>query len=78
MGETSKKNIKTSNDLFFAKKIYLCIQLLGGKSDILSIIGSWKQTLSDENVIEALDYWIECTLSEQKDSIAYVEQWHKK
>ena len=67
-----------SPELVFAKKMYLCVQLLGGQSDILSTIGSWRDSLSDEDVFEALDSWIDDKLLEQKQSISYVEQWHKK
>jgi hypothetical protein len=67
-----------SPELVFARKMYLCVQLLGGQSDILSTIGSWRDSLSDEDVFEALDSWIDDKVLEQKQSISYVEQWHKK
>ena len=67
-----------SPELVFARKMYFCVQLLGGMSDILSVIGSWRDSLSDEQVFEALDSWIDDKVLEQKQSISYVEQWHKK
>lgn len=67
-----------SPELVFARKMYLCVQLLGGRSDILSVIGSWRYSLSDEDIFEALDSWIDDKVLEQKQSISYVEQWHKK
>jgi hypothetical protein len=67
-----------SPELVFARKMYLCVQLLGGQSDILSTIGSWRDSLSDKDVFESLDSWIDDKLLEQKQSISYVEQWHKK
>ena len=67
-----------SPELVFARKMYLCVQLLGGRSDILSVIGSWRDSLSDEDIFEALDSWIDDKVLEQKQSISYVEQWHKK
>lgn len=67
-----------SPELMFARKMYLCVQLLGGQSDILSTIGSWRHSLSDEDIFEALDSWIDDKVLEQKQSISYVEQWHKK
>jgi hypothetical protein len=33
------------------------VENLGGKSDLLSIIGSFKNTLSDEEVLMELKYW---------------------
>jgi hypothetical protein len=67
-----------SPELVFARKMYLCVQLLGGRSDILSVIGSWRDSLPDEDIFEALDSWIDDKVLEQKQSISYVEQWHKK
>ena len=38
-----------------------CVAELGGLSDILSTIGSWKDTLSDEDVLGALQVWLDAT-----------------
>ncbi len=65
-------------ELIFARKMYLCVQLLGGRSDILSVIGSWRDSLSDEHVFEALDSWIDDTVKEQSDSLDYIKEWHNK
>lgn len=54
-----KSNKKGDVNLTFLRdRIYICISLLGGQSDLLSIIGSWRDTLSDESIIEGLDNWI--------------------
>ena len=76
----SKKNSiqKISPELIFARKIYLCVQLLGGQSDLLSTIGSWRQTMPDKDVFDGLDLWIKSKLKEQKRSIKYVEEWRNK
>jgi len=67
-----------SPELVFARKMYLCVQLLGGQSDILSTIGSWRDTLPDEDVLEALDFWINDKVAELKSSLEYVIEWHNK
>ncbi|RYY07812.1 MAG: hypothetical protein EOP43_02105 [Sphingobacteriaceae bacterium] len=65
------------NELIFARKIYLCAQLLGAQSDLLSTISSWRQGMSDEEVIGNLDIWINSTIEEQQKSITYVTKWHR-
>jgi len=67
-----------SPELIFARKMYLCVQLLGDRSDILSVIGSWRDSLSDDHVFEALDSWIDDTVKEQSDSLDYIKEWHNK
>ena len=67
-----------SPELIFARKMYLCVQLLGGQSDILSTIGSWRKDVGDELTFELLDAWIDATIQEQKSSLEYVIQWHNK
>ncbi len=41
---------KLTPEIIFARKIYLCVQLLGGGYELLSTIGSFRQTLSDNEV----------------------------
>jgi len=52
-------------------QVYAAIQKLGGMSDILSIIGSWGDTLSDEDVLDQLKDWL--ASSPVHVSIAYDE-----
>lgn len=49
---------KANNTELIAHKVYRVIEMLGGDSIILSIIGSWGDTLTDEEVIDHLDSWI--------------------
>lgn len=67
-----------SPELVFARKMYLCVQLLGGQSDILSTIGSWRRDVGDELTFGLLDTWIDATIQEQKSSLEYVIEWHNK
>lgn len=64
---------REDNEKSFARKMYLCVELLGGQSDILSTIGSWRDTLSDEDVLGALDVWIDATIDERQRSLDYVK-----
>ena len=41
------------------KQLYKIIIVLGGKSDLLGIIGSWKDTMTDEEVERDLKFWLE-------------------
>lgn len=67
-----------SPELIFARKVYLCVQLLGGKSDLLATIGSWRIDVSDEDTFGLLDLWINATLKEQTRSLSYVKKSHSK
>lgn len=67
-----------SDSLIFAKKLYLCAQLLGAQSDLLSTISSWRQEVNDETTFECLDSWIDTTIKEQQESLNYITKWHKK
>jgi len=60
------------------QKLCLCLHLLGGESDIISTVSSWKDTMDDEIVLGCLDTWIEGTLAEQKRTISHVEKAHNK
>jgi len=62
----------------FARKMYLCAQLLGAKSDLLSTIGSWRQEMDDQTTFDCLDAWIDATIKEQQSSLDYVTKWYKK
>jgi len=42
----------------FEKRMYAIAKKLGGKSDILSLLGSYKDTTPDEEVIEGIDIWL--------------------
>ena len=67
-----------SPELLFARKMYLCVQLLGGQSDILATIGSWRTDVDDELTFGLLDTWIDATIKEQTRSLSYVKKSHSK
>jgi hypothetical protein len=50
----------------------VCV-LLGAKSDLLGTVGSWGDTLPDENVLAALKSWNNEALSEVKGRIEQFE-----
>jgi hypothetical protein len=41
-----------------ATAVYSVVERLGGQSDILSIIGSWRDTLSEDEVLTNLTDWL--------------------
>ncbi len=41
--------------------IYKVVERLGGRSDILSLVGSWRDTLSDADVLQHLNDWLDVT-----------------
>jgi hypothetical protein len=65
-------------DLEFSQKVSLCIFLLGGQSDLLGSISSWRSTLPDDEVLQGLDAWIEDKLNEQERIISHVTESHRK
>lgn len=44
--------------------------LLGAKSDLIGTISSWKDTLSDEQVLASLKSWNQATKEELKERIS--------
>ena len=50
---TSAVPLKT----LIAVELYTAIQKLGGKSDLLGIVGSYGDTMSDDDVLHALRQW---------------------
>lgn len=71
-------NNRLYNELKFAKKMYVCAQLLGAQSDLLSTISSWRQEIDDEETFASLDAWIDATVTEQQESLDHITKWHKK
>lgn len=57
----------TPNDKRIVKCLYYCIAALGGQSDILGVIGSWGDSLPDEDVLLMLEDWLNEQLSQIKD-----------
>jgi hypothetical protein len=46
-----------TTDLKIANEIYIALKHLGAEPMLLAIIGSWGDTLSDEEVLSALQDW---------------------
>ena len=51
-----------------ALELYAAIEKLGGKSDLLAIVGSYGDTQNDEWVLEALRLWNSQHSREQRPS----------
>ena len=54
-------------------ELYLSFVLLRADSGLLGVVGSWGDSLSDENVLAALKTWNEPTLKEAKADIEHYE-----
>jgi hypothetical protein len=57
-----------NSSILFREKLVLVLWLLGGESDILSTVGSWKQE-KESDTLSLLDAYIFGYLTEKKDSI---------
>lgn len=47
----------TDQEQIFFKNLSIALQKLGADSTLLAIIGSWKDTLPDEDVVQMLENW---------------------
>lgn len=56
----------TVSDSQVISKINTCIAILGGESDLLAVIGSFKSTLSNNEVFSSLDEWITTALNQRQ------------
>lgn len=54
-------------------EIYRSLVLLGAESDLLSVIGSWGDTLPEPEILSSLKGWNESTLIEIKARIEHYE-----
>lgn len=52
------------SDYDIMHEIYRAVALLGGKSDILALIGSWRDCLGNEDVLAGLREWNKFTAEE--------------
>lgn len=50
--ETDEKKPDLTNDII--REVYRLVELMGGDSGILGIIGSWRDTMSDEDTLNQL------------------------
>ena len=53
-------------DFKIRNELYKSLQLLGAKSDLLGTIGSWKDTLSDEDVLVSIKAWNQSQIKEME------------
>lgn len=60
-----KNELFTRMDYDIKYEINRIVELMGGKSDILSIIGSWKDTLEDDEVLEYLKCYKDILIKEK-------------
>lgn len=56
-----------------AAELYHSLALLGARSDLLSVVGSWGDSLSDDQVLATIRAWNEATADELKACIENYE-----
>ena len=61
-GERSEPELTTATgshqtEMAIRQEVYKAFQSFGAKSDILSLIGSWGDTLEDEDILSGLQHW---------------------
>jgi hypothetical protein len=54
-------------------ELYRTLVLLGADNDLLGTVGSWGNSLPDEDVLANLQGWNEATLTETKQRIEHYE-----
>ncbi len=52
-------------------ELYRAFVLLGAKMDLLSTIGSWKDSMPDQDVLSSLRAWNSSTLQELRQRIKH-------
>ena len=52
------------------REVYRSMELLGADEQLLSLIGSWNETLSDEIVLDGLRLWVKLKKAEVRRSRA--------
>jgi hypothetical protein len=55
------------------RELYRSLVLLGADNDLLGTVGSWGDSLPDEDVLANLQGWNEATLSEARQRIEHCE-----
>jgi hypothetical protein len=71
MAKPSKKSSRSISDSSYPRiaddiigELYRCAELLNADEELLSLIGSWNETLPDETVLQGLRFWVKCKKSE--------------
>ena len=54
-----------------AHGFYRALELLGGKSDILAVAGSYGDTMSDADIADMLEQWVEAETNEHPGEAAH-------
>lgn len=57
-------------DIEIKNEIYWALSLLGAKSDLLSTVGSWKDTMPDEDILAGLRAWNEWKRKELSERLS--------
>lgn len=60
----------SETDLKIVQELSYSLSLLGAKSDLLGTVGSWKDTLSDEDVLAGLKAWNEWKRKELSERLS--------
>ena len=64
---------ETTTNSEIKSAIYHAFVLLGAQMDLLVSIGSWGDSMSDDDVLSGLRHWNEATLREIKGRIEHYE-----
>lgn len=67
------QTVVTNVDREIMDEIYRALVLLGAESDLLGVIGSWRESLPNEDVLAEIRAWNEATLRESKARIEHCE-----
>jgi hypothetical protein len=60
----------SETDLKIVQELLRSLSLLGAKSDLLGTVGSWKDTLKDEDVLVSVRVWNEAKAEELKERLS--------
>jgi hypothetical protein len=65
--------VQSSPNPAIVSELYQTLVLLGAGSDLLGTVGSWGDSLPEENVLSGLKAWNDATLAEIKQRIEHYE-----
>jgi hypothetical protein len=60
------------------RELYRSFTLLGADNGLLGTVGSWGESLPDEDVLSNLKGWNEATLKESKERIEHYEMTYPR
>jgi hypothetical protein len=70
---TNHNRVNSNVNREIVGELYRSLVLLGAESDLLGTVGSWGDSLPDEDVLANLQGWNEATLKEIKQRIEHYE-----